>query len=708
MKRILLSLLLVSFTGILFATNVELPDAKTVAINAYYQKLIANHQKINFSELEIKDHYVISQNGESVIYAFNFENYGYILIAAEDAIEPILGYNFTSQYSEENLPHNFRGVLNEYSEHIAYLRDNNIEASNDISAQWASFYTFNPEQFTPKDGSKDVDPLLTCTWDQGVPFNYLCPEDAAGPGGHVLTGCVATAMAQIMMYWRYPEQGEGTSSYYCYPYGTLTANHGETTYDWDGMLDNPSQTNIPVALINFHAGVSVNMDYGPESSGAYSTNVDNALRDHFRYSNSCSYKERNSYALSTWKTMVEDLLNDNCPVYYSGFSNDGGHAFVLDGFRSSDDKYHFNFGWGGYMNGWFLITDAGGFTSGQGMVDNIIPDDPDYPYGCTTGIVKTNMIGSIEDGSGPQENYDQNANGSWLINPQNEQDSVTSIILDFVVLDTESGDVVTIYDGETTSAPVLGTYSGTTTPGETIYSTSNKVLITFEADGDANTGPGWRIEYSSVQPNWCSGLLTLEEPVGSFGDGSGDFWYKNSSSCMWKIQPDFADGVTLTFTEFSTQEGADEVKIYDLSNNQLLATYSGDYTGGTMPEPVYAESGELFITFQTDGAINGTGWSADWEVGNVGVNEENANFNNLKVYPNPAENLLNISFNLEESQSFDIKLLSVTGKIVYSENTNAFSGNYVNTINLSGIAKGVYFLSMTNETGTVNKKVVIK
>ena len=254
----------------------------------------------------------------------------------------------------------------------------------------------------------------------------------------------------------------------------------------------------------------------------------------------------------------------------------------------------------------------------------------------------------------------------------------------------------------------MGTYSGTTTPGENIYSTTNKVLITFETDGDGVTGTGWRLEYTSIQPNWCSGLLTLEEPVGIFDDGSGDFWYKNSSSCLWKIQPDFADGVTLTFTEFNTEENVDEVKIYDISNNQLLATYSGDYTGGIMPAPVYAESGALFITFQTDGAVNGSGWVAEWEVGNVGVNEENANFGHLQVYPNPAENLLNISFNLEESQSFDIKLLSVTGKVVYSENTNAFSGNYVNTINLSGIAKGVYFLSMTNETGTVNKKVVIK
>jgi hypothetical protein len=170
----------------------------------------------------------------------------------------------------------------------------------------------------------------------------------------------------------------------------------------------------------------------------------------------------------------------------------------------------------------------------------------------------------------------------------------------------------------------------------------------------------------------------------------------------------YAVDITLTFTEFDTEEGVDEVSIYDASNSQLLATYSGQYSPGNMPDPVFAASGELFITFQSDGAYNGPGWTAEWEIGNIGVDEQNESFNNLKVYPNPANNLLNISFSLDETQSFDIKLLSVTGEVVYVESTNEFSGNYVNTIDLSEIAKGVYFLNLTNNKGTVNKKVIIK
>ena len=191
----------------------------------------------------------------------------------------------------------------------------------------------------------------------------------------------------------------------------------------------------------------------------------------------------------------------------------------------------------------------------QGMVDNIIPIDPAYPYGCSTGTEITNFIGSIEDGSGPQENYDQNANGSWLINPQTAQDSVTSITLSFVVLDTENDDVITIYDGETTSDPVLGTYSGTTTPGENIYSTGNKILITFEADGDAVTGPGWRMEYSTTQPTWCSGLLTF-----GLGDKQRAFNFIDSLK-LAKNLANLGDAKTLVlhpsstiFHDFSTAE----------------------------------------------------------------------------------------------------------------------------------------------------------
>lgn len=706
MKRLLLSLLLASFTMFLFAANVELQDAKNIAKNAYFQKLNTYVEKVDFDAIEILDYYVINQDGESVLYAFNFKNYGYMLIAAEDAIEPVLGYSLSNQYSTENQTEGFRGVIWEFGDHISYLRSNKIDASPEIAQMWGELKNFKPTAFSLKDKDKDIDPLLTCTWNQDWPYNYYCPEDNAGPGGHVYVGCVATAMCQIMQYWRYPEQGNGTHSYYCYPYGTLSVDYGATTYNWDEMVDNSdSKINLAMALVGYHAAVSVDMEFTPNASGAYSSDVPYAMKTYFKYANNVQFLSRQNYPLTSWETYLQLELEDNCPVYYSGQSTSGGHAFVLDGYRESDGFYHFNFGWSGYDNGWFACTDAGGFTSQQGMVKNIEPNDPTYPYGCTPDYELTNLVGSFEDGSGPKEEYDGSASCSWLINPQTTMDSVTKIKLNFVILDTDVDDIVTIYDGASTSDPVIGEYSGPDAPTSDIYSSGNQMLIVFEANGDGTMGTGFKIEYDTYQPSWCSGNTVLDEPSGIIEDGSGEFWYKNGSNCSWMITPEFASDITLSFTEFNTEEDKDVVKIYDATNNQLLATLSGD----ELPDPIYNENGALFIAFQSDGVFNAPGWVAEWEIGNTGIKDtENANFNSLMVYPNPTESVLNISFELEDSHAFNVKLISVTGNVVYQEAKDNFSGHYVNTIDLSSMAKGVYFLSLSNENGSINKKVVVK
>ena len=174
------------------------------------------------------------------------------------------------------------------------------------------------------------------------------------------------------------------------------------------------------------------------------------------------------------------------------------------------------------------------------------------------------------------------------------------------------------------------------------------------------------------------------------------------------ITPEFASDITLSFTEFHTEEDNDVVKVYDATNNQLLVTLSGEYSGGNLPDPIYNENGALFIAFQSDGIFNAPGWAVEWEIGNTGIYTENTNFNSLMVYPNPTESLLNISFELEDSQAFNVKLISVTGHVVYQEAQDNFSGHYVNSIDISNMAKGVYFLSLSNEKGSINKKVIVK
>lgn len=705
MKNLLLSLLVLVFAGSLFAEKVNVSKAEAIAKNAYFQKINTYVGTVEMNQLIMSEPIAISQNGETVIYAFNFNGYGTIFIAAEDAIEPVIGYTFDSQYSEAYAPKNFKGLLNEYANHIEYLRGGNIEASPEISIQWNALTSFKPETFIPQKDAKDLEPMLTATWNQDWPYNYLCPYDDAGPGDHVYVGCVATAMSQIMHFWRYPHQGTGSHTYNHYLYGSLTANFGTTNYNWDEMLDNSdSYVNEAMALIGFHAGVSVDMDYGADGSGAYSADVPNALRNYFNYDNSVSYKMRSNYQLSAWKNLVAMELDDMCPVYYSGQEPGvGGHAFVLDGVHTGDDMYHFNFGWSGQMNGWFLITNAGGFTSQQGMVINIFPGDAAYPYGCTPNYELTSLVGSFEDGSGPMETYDINASCSWLINPQTAQDSVSYIKLDCITLDTETGDVITVYDGSTTDAEVLATWSGGAVPAS-LYSTGNQMLITFDANGNSTAGNGFKLQYKAYQPSYCNGLITFTEPIGTFNDGSGSFWYKSNTNCMWKIEPAYATDLTLTFTEFDTQEGFDIVKVYDASNNQVI----GQYSGNTIPDPIYIASGKAFITFQSNGFENYPGWTADWEIGNVKVNEANYGFNQFMAYPNPVEDVLTISLNMKSSQYLKIELMNVTGEVVYSENKQEVLGSFMSQISTTDLSSGIYFLRLTTGLGTKTEKIVVK
>lgn len=708
MKRVLLSLLVLAFAGSLFAKDVQLNEATTLAKNAYYQKLNTYVSEVEFADVMIVDQFTISEDGNTTIYAFNFENYGYILIAAEDAIEPVLGYGFTSHYNPAKEASNFNGLIAEYGEHINYLRENSIEATSTISQQWSSLKTFNPESFVPQKGSKDVSPLLTCTWDQDNPYNFLCPPRDTQPSsnGKALVGCVATAITQIMSYWRYPYQGEGSNTYWepeLLDY--ISADFGEATYNWEAMQDDISSLNMDVALICYHVGVAVNMDYySSGGSGAYSTDVPSALKDHFGYSEDVVWKERTSYTASTWQNLVDGQLEDDCPVYYSGYSNSGGHAFVCDGKNDGDNMYHFNFGWGGYGNGYFLLSNPDGYSSGQQVVINFVPGDPSYPYGCELSGEISPQVGSVVDGSGPRENYDANANCSWLINPQTAQDSVENITVHFSRLDTDADDIITIYDGETTDAPVLGTFSGATTPTDAVTSTSNKMLITFVADGDAVTGEGWMIEFESDQPAWCSSSPPVyTEPAGTINDGSGDFWYNKNTQCMYKIEPDYAIGATLTFTEFDIELDNDILKVYDGGNNQLLA----ELTGNEIPEPFFVESGKYFLLFTSNGGINGPGWTADWEAGNVSV-ETNNSLRKVSIFPNPTSNELNLSFTATSEETFEIRLLSVTGTVIYEENVTNFTGEYRNTINVSDVARGIYFLNIKGTNGDTNKKVMVK
>jgi len=308
-------------------------------------------------------------------YVFNTEN-GFIIVSGDDAVLPVLGYSTESTFRPGEQPSNFRKWLENYKKQITYVISNNIPPTEEIQNEWQSILNNN----IATKNAKAVNPLVTTTWSQSPYVNEQCPYDAdAGPenGYHCVTGCPATAMAQIMKYWNYPQQGAGYHSYEHPTYGTLFANFGGVTYDWASMPDQVNGTNEAVALLMYHCGVAVEMDYGPSSSGSYviidgypeTKTCEYAYKTYFGYdASSIRGLRRENYSDNDWKQLLKNDLDAGRPIQYAGFGQ-GGHTFVCDGYDSYD-YFHMNWGWGGYADGFFLLDalnpGSGGTGSGAG------------------------------------------------------------------------------------------------------------------------------------------------------------------------------------------------------------------------------------------------------------------------------------------------------------------------------------------------------
>ena len=314
---------------------------------------------------------LVSHDG---IYIFNVGDHGFVIIAGNTVLPPVLGYSTNEPFpSLDNAPDNFTSWIGHYSEMIDFAMENGIQPEAKIQQQWDNAY----RGLFPAKGTKSVEPLVTTQWNQDCYYNEYCPEAPGygwwgGPCGHVYAGCVACAMAQVMKYWNYPETGTGSHSYVHSTYGEQSANFGATTYQWSEMPTEIYSHNDAVATLMYHCGVSVNMNYGPDGSSAMSKDVETALRSYFGYCGA-KYREKSKYEEDVWVAMLKAELDQSHPMYYSGSSSDSGHAFVCDGY-DTNDLFHFNFGWSGIGDDqYYSLYDVNSFNSQQAAVVNIVP-----------------------------------------------------------------------------------------------------------------------------------------------------------------------------------------------------------------------------------------------------------------------------------------------------------------------------------------------
>ncbi len=471
----------------LLAVRVDPEKAERVARNFYFERASAFHS-LKYEELTATLLQTVKgSTGQDLYHVISLNSGGFVLVSATDNIIPVLGYSFEGSFNRDLC--NAGSWMARYEAEIQSALELSLAATADVSHEWERLNAVSSGNLKKLTSTAAVAPLLVSKWNQDKYYNGDCPTDPAGPGGRCYAVCVATCMGQLMYYYRFPQQGQGSYSYIHPDYGTLSADFGSTVYDWNGMPTSISTTNNPIALLLYHLGVSVDMDYGPDGSGMWNHKAAYSLKTYFRYGPETRYYFRDSISLN-WDSILIANLDQRKPLYYAGWAgvqSTSGHAFVCDGYQGSN-YFHFNWGWGGQSDGYYYTDNLTPGGNNFNYAQEVIPLFPDtlannFPGYCNGKTVLNDLRGSVEDGSS-WKSYLPNSLCSWLIYPQDpEYDSVSAIKLTFSRFNTEPGnDIVKVYDGDTISAPLLGTFSGSTLPSA-ITSSGNRMLIVFQTTG---------------------------------------------------------------------------------------------------------------------------------------------------------------------------------------------------------------------------------
>lgn len=663
------------------------------AKEAYRQKVLIGCGVSQASDP--KDYYFIGPEHAPLMLVVNYPQ-GFVMLAADDAVNPILAYSSTSNLYLEKVAPATLLFVEQYKKEISYVKENDIKTSEDVKEQWESLR--NKVIRTSK--SVVVSPLLTARWNQTKYYNQYSPTDYESPAGYdnkTPNGCVAVAMSQIMYYYRYPLQGAGSHTNHC-DYGSFTVNFSQQHYCYEAMSDEIEFYNNEVAKLIFHAATSVDMMYGSDGSGAYSGNVPHAMSTYFGYSDDAVFKNKSEYSGSAWRNMLKTELDAGRPVYYSGYTDEGGgHAFVCDGY-DSDNRFNFNFGWGGVGNGFYSTSSSSsnpvnGYSNWQGAVFDLYPASPDYPYYCNEQIV-TAVSGTIEDGSNSLP-YQNNANCTYVIAPSNME----SISVHIQSFDTEDGhDSLSFWNGNPQNGDLLLTLTGGM-PSQTTYTFEVDTLyVTFMTD-EQGVAAGWRLDFEAntqIMPCY-SGSYTA--PSGLLSDGSEDEPYRHNAYCLWRIRVSQATYIGLSFSELDLSP-EDGLYVYDLSTSpaELLDVY----TGNTLPADKRYYTNGLSLRFISDNDLNGQGFSLAWFSDLSDGITENLN-EDITVYPNPSSSVINVKLN-EQFQNPVIRVIDVTGREVYhiaSCNTD------VVTLDVKSLSAGVYTLICTENGRSVKKKLIV-
>lgn len=369
-------------------------------------------------------------------YVFNVgSDEGFVIVSGDDRTASILGYADNGSIDLTNLPDGLRYMLDGYAEEIAWLKENVSDESYENQAR---------SEVRRSVARSAIAPLIATRWDQGAPYNLLCPEIS---DIRTVTGCVATSMAQVMYFHRYPQAvcsaipgyGRNTKDKDKQTISLTVGGLEATTFDWASMTltygnKETGDAADAVAKLMKYCGVSLQMVYGLSSNGgssAYNVSIAEALKNYFGYDGSVSYAQRTRYTYAEWISLIYSELAANRPVVLGGQSVGGGHSFVCDGY-DIDDYFHINWGWGGDSDGFFRLSLLNPYEQGVGGSSTL--DGFTYGQDAVIGIRPSAGTPATDRLSLELMQFDANGSASQLIvNRDNAADAFTGISVYYTV-----------------------------------------------------------------------------------------------------------------------------------------------------------------------------------------------------------------------------------------------------------------------------------
>ena len=660
MKKTIFTLLLATlFFGALQANPVDVATAKSLGV-----KFMKANTAIKAEAAELT-YTAYAENGQAAFYVFALQPKGFVIVSADDRAKPILGYSTESNFTAQ-LPDGLMTFFDNYKAGFSQMFANNDERTAEAVTDWTSLAETG--MLSSRKANRSVEPLLASIWNQTDLYNNMAPEDPNSVySGHCKSGCVANTMSQIMRYWEWPRSGEGSHGYDADgnygSYGWQEADFSAATYRYELMPDyldfaSPQDEVDATALLEYHAGVSVNMGYGANASGAYSQDVGPAMESYFRFSS--DYWHNYQEYSDSWEEDMVNNLDAGMPLYYASQGDVGGHAYVVDGY---DDWYffHVNWGWGGFDNGYYAIDGFYltfySFPWWHNAVFNLHPVDEYYDAPMAVANIEAVALDKTKIGLAFEPVYETRGG-----NAISAIDAIY-IMRDGVLIDSLMNvtEPQVSYNDEVEKN---GTYyytvyavneAGMSKVARDTVMVGNTCDVRFELADSGNNG--WDL----------SSIAVLDED-GKVSQRVG-LWDGGSATVIAQLPSDQTVTFFWTYDNTCYSHGSlSEVsyEIFDWNDNLIVASYDYPTVGEITDYEMNCDPDDVAELKQTQA-----------------------------LYPNPASDCFTVDGNVKE-----VKVFNALGQLMLQGSDN--------TVDVSAWPEGMYFVRIVGENDTVSTVKFLK